>query len=161
MSFIIRKGRKEDCIALLKLIHELAVFEKAANEVSVSLSQIEEDGFGENSIYEFFVAEEKEGIIGIALYYEKYSTWKGRSLYLEDLIVTQDKRGLGAGKALFKKVIQEAKERSSGRMEWQVLDWNKSAIDFYKAYGANLDESWINGQFKSEQLQRMKLDEGI
>lgn len=161
MGLLIRKGNKVDCAALLHLIKELAVYEKAANEVAITLEQLEEDGFGRNSIYEFFVAEQEGEVIGIALFYEKYSTWKGRSIYLEDLIVTKSKRGIGAGKALFKRVIQEAKERKSGRMEWQVLDWNQSAIDFYKKYGAGLDESWINGQFRAEQLQTMNFDEGI
>ena len=161
MSLRITKGKKEHCKALLELIQELADFEKAPNEVSVSLTQLEEDGFGINPIYEFFVALEDEVVIGIALFYEKYSTWKGRSLYLEDLIVTEKKRGIGAGKLLFENVMQEAKRRNSGRMEWQVLDWNETAIQFYKKYQAVLDGEWLNAQFRSEQLQSIKCDESI
>ena len=101
-----------------------------------------------------FVAELHDKVLGVALYYEKYSTWKGRCIYLEDLIVTEKHRGIGAGKALFEAVIQEAKQRNSGRMEWQVLDWNQSAIDFYKKYEAELDGEWINGKFRREQLQK-------
>lgn len=158
MGFIIRKAEAEDCKAALDLIHELALYEKAPQEVELSLEQLTDDGFGENPIYELFVAEEESEIIGIAIFYEKYSTWKGRCTYLEDLIVTKNKRGIGAGKALFEAVIQYAKEKNSGRMEWQVLDWNKPAIDFYKSYEAELDGEWFNGRFTREQLQTIKLN---
>lgn len=157
MDFIIRKGRKEDCKQTLYLIHELADYEKAPQEVTLSLKQLQDDGFGENSIYELLVAEHNGAIIGIALFYEKYSTWKGRCLYLEDLVVTESKRGIGAGKALFEAVIKSAKEKGSGRMEWQVLDWNTPAIDFYKSYNAELDGTWFNGRFTKEQLKQIKL----
>ena len=154
MSFIVRKGRVEDCKAALALIQELAEYEKAPEEVELSLEELVHDGFGENPIYELLVAEKEGEIIGIALYYEKYSTWKGRCTYLEDLIVTEKYRGIGAGKALFEGVMKAAKEKNSGRMEWQVLDWNTPSIDFYKTYGAELDEEWINGKFRREQLQK-------
>ncbi|KAA3650777.1 MAG: GNAT family N-acetyltransferase [Bacteroidetes bacterium] len=154
MSFLIRKGRKEDCQAVLELIKELAIFERAEKEMVLSLEELQEDGFGKHPIYEMFVAELHDKVLGVALYYEKYSTWKGRCIYLEDLIVTEKHRGIGAGKALFEAVIQEAKQRNSGRMEWQVLDWNQSAIDFYKKYEAELDGEWINGKFRREQLQK-------
>ncbi len=156
MGFIIRKGEVKDCEATLKLIKELAIYEKAENEVELSLGQLIEDGFGETPIYELVVAEQDNQLIGIALYYEKYSTWKGRCIYLEDLVVTRSKRGIGAGKALFEAVMQVAKERNSGRMEWQVLDWNQPAIGFYKSYHANLDEEWFNGKFTREQLKNWK-----
>ena len=153
MNFIVRKGIKEDCKAALELIKELALYEKAPNEVSLQLEEFIEDGFGPNSIYNLLVAEQGGQIIGLALYYTKYSTWKGKCIYLEDLIVTESKRGIGAGKALFEAVMQVAKDNNSGRMEWQVLDWNKPAIDFYKSYQAELDEEWLNGRFRREQLQ--------
>ena len=153
MDFIVREGRIEDCQATLELIQELAIYEKAEKEAILSVKQLEEDGFGEHPIYGLFVAEQAGIIIGIALYYEKYSTWKGRCIYLEDLIVTKSKRGIGAGKALFEAVMEEAKSRNSGRMEWQVLDWNEPAIDFYKSYGAELDGEWLNGRFRQEALQ--------
>lgn len=154
MNFTIRKGERKDCKATLQLIQELADYEKASEEAELTEEQLMEDGFGKNAIYNLLVAEQNNEIIGIALYYEKYSTWKGRCIYLEDLIVTESKRGLGAGKALFEGVMKEAKERNSGRMEWQVLDWNTPAIDFYKSYNAELDEEWINGRFRREQLQK-------
>ena len=157
MDFVIRKGRKTDCKRTLELIQELAEYEKAPNEVTISLEELENDGFGENSIYELLVAEQNNQIIGIALFYEKYSTWKGRCLYLEDLVVTKAKRGIGAGKALFEAVIAVAKEKQSGRMERQVLDWNTPAIDFYKSYQAELDGTWFNGRFTKEQLAHIKL----
>ncbi len=153
-KFIIRAGEKKDCAALLNLIQELALYEKAANEVEVTLAILEEDGFGKDPAYQLIVAEKNNKVIGIALFYEKYSTWKGRSIYLEDLIVTEKERGIGAGRALFEAVIQEAKRRNSGRMEWQVLDWNEPAIQFYKTAGAELDGEWINGKFRREQLQK-------
>ena len=155
MSFIIRKGEQEDCFRTLQLIQELAEYEKAPLEVSVTLKDLIEDGFGKNSIYEMFVAEKDGEVIGVAIFYEKYSTWKGRCTYLEDLIVTKSKRGIGAGKGLFEAVVKYAKQKNSGRMEWQVLDWNTPSIDFYKLYNAELDETWINGRFTREQLQSM------
>ena len=157
MDFVIRKGYKADCLRTFELIQELAEYEKAPGEVAVSLKDLEEDGFGENSIYKLFVAEQNDEIIGIAIFYEKYSTWKGKCIYLEDLIVTKSKRGIGAGKALFEAVIAFAKENNSGRMEWQVLDWNTPAIDFYKSYNAELDGTWYNGRFTKEQLQNINL----
>ncbi|MBL4709386.1 MAG: GNAT family N-acetyltransferase [Flavobacteriales bacterium] len=158
MSFIIRKGKAGDCKAALELIHELALYEKAPEEVELSLEQLIDDGFGGNSIYELLVAEDRGQIIGIAIFYEKYSTWKGRCTYLEDLIVTKSKRGIGAGKALFEAVIKYSKEKNSGRMEWQVLDWNVPSINFYKAYDAELDGEWFNGRFTREQIQKIDLD---
>lgn len=156
MSFLIRKGKKEDCRAIRELILELAIYEKAEHEMSLSVEELEADGFGEDPIYNVIIAEQEQDIIGMALYYEKYSTWKGRSIYLEDLIVTESKRGIGAGKALFEEVMREARDRNCGRMEWQVLDWNQPSINFYKSYGAELDSEWINGKFRREQLQQFQ-----
>jgi GNAT superfamily N-acetyltransferase len=157
MSFKIREGRIEDCSVVIELIKELAIFEKAEDEMVLSKEELERDTFGDDSICSFFVATKKERVIGIALYYEKYSTWKGKCIYLEDLIVTKAERGIGAGKGLFEAVMKEAQKRGSGRMEWQVLDWNQGAIDFYKSYGAELDGEWFNGRFRKEQLQEMNL----
>lgn len=156
MSFLIRKGKKEDCRAIRELILELAIYEKAEHEMTLSVEELEADGFGEDPIYNVIIAEQEQDIIGMALYYEKYSTWKGRSIYLEDLIVTESKRGIGAGKALFEEVMKEARDRNCGRMEWQVLDWNQPSINFYKSYGAELDSEWINGKFRREQLQQFQ-----
>lgn len=155
MEINIRKGKKEDCGQVLELIVELAVYEKEPDAVEVTLAQLEEDGFGKDPAYQLLVGELDGEIKGIALYYEKYSTWKGRALYLEDLIVTQSARGKGLGLALFKAVIREAYERSSGRMEWQVLDWNQPAIDFYKDFGASIEEEWLNGRFSKDQIAKI------
>jgi GNAT superfamily N-acetyltransferase len=149
----IRKGLIEDLDSVLSLVKELAVYEKAPDEVTLTLEELRADGFGPNSIYDLFVAEQESKVIGIALYYEKYSTWKGRSLFLEDIIVTKKKRGLGIGHLLFNAVIAVAKFRNSARMEWQVLDWNQPAINFYKKYNADLDEEWLNGKLTREQIQ--------
>ena len=130
---------------MLGLINELAVYEKAPNEVTVTLSHFEQSGFGENPVWWAFVAEVNDTIVGFALYYIRYSTWKGQCLYLEDFIVTENMRGQGIGKLLFDRVVQETKEKGFSRMVWQVLDWNEPAINFYKKYKANLDPEWING----------------
>lgn len=152
-TFLIRKGTESDVPSVLGLIKELALYEKAPQEVTVTLEELVSDGFGANAIYGLFVAEKESAIVGIALYYEKYSTWKGRSLFLEDIIVTENERGNGIGHALFQSVIGVAKERNSARMEWQVLDWNEPAINFYKKYNANLDAEWLNGKLTREQIQ--------
>jgi GNAT superfamily N-acetyltransferase len=152
----IRKGTKEDVPAVFALIKELALYEKAPEQVTLSLQELEDDGFGENPIYGLFVAEINTMVIGIALYYEKYSTWQGRCIYLEDIIVTESQRGKGIGHQLFQKVIGVAKERNSARMEWQVLDWNEPAINFYKKYNANLDGEWLNGKLTHQQIQAFK-----
>jgi GNAT superfamily N-acetyltransferase len=152
-AFLVRKGTKEDVPSVLGLIKELALYEKAPQEVTVTLDELSADGFGVDAIYGLFVAEKRNVIVGIALYYEKYSTWKGRSLFLEDIIVTESERGNGIGHALFQSVIGVAKVRNSARMEWQVLDWNEPAIHFYKKYNAELDPEWLNGKLTREQIQ--------
>lgn len=151
--FSVRKGTQNDLTSVLNLIKELALYEKALQQVTITVEELLADGFGPNPIYGLFVAEKENTIVGIALYYEKYSTWKGRSLCLEDIIVTESERGNGIGHALFQAVIGVAKERNSARMEWQVLDWNKPAIHFYKKYNAQLDPEWLNGKLTRKQIQ--------
>lgn len=141
---LIRKARKEDCPRMLELIKELAAYEKAPDEVSVSLSHFEESGFGESPVWWGFVAENEGVICGFALYYIRYSTWKGQRLYLEDLYVEPAMRGKGIGKLLFDELIQEGKMKQFRGMVWQVLDWNEPAIGFYRKYNARLDDGWIN-----------------
>ena len=141
----IRVATKADIPDLLHLIKELAIFEKAPNEVINTPELMEKDGFGENNIFDAFVAEIDDHVIGMAITYFRYSTWKGKRLYLEDLIVTEKSRGLGAGQLLFQHCIQFGKESECNGMVWQVLDWNEPSIDFYKSYNANLDGGWING----------------
>ena len=145
MHFIIRREEKKDCARLLELIQELADYEKAPEEVTVSLSHFEESGFGEIPIWWAFVAELNGKVEGFAIYYIRYSTWKGQCLYLEDFLVTEKLRGQGAGKLLFDRIIQEAKDKGFTRMVWQVLEWNTPAINFYNKYKATLDPEWING----------------
>lgn len=151
----IREGKRSDCPDVLQLIHELAVYEKAADQVEVTLEELTEDGFGPNAIYKLLIAESDNKIIGMALYYTKYSTWKGKCIYLEDLIVTEKYRGVGAGKLLFEELIRISANLNSGRMEWQVLDWNEPAIGFYKKYAAELDGEWFNAKFRREQLHEL------
>ncbi len=141
----IREAIKEDIPNLLELVTELAIYEKAPNEVTNTKEMMVKDGFGKHKIYDAFVATLNQKIIGIAITYYRYSTWKGKCLYLEDLIVTEKHRGIGAGKLLFEKCIEFGKEQKCLKMNWQVLDWNTPSIDFYKSYGADLDAEWVNG----------------
>ena len=144
----IRKAIKADTKSIFNLIKEHALFEKAPNEVSNTTNQMILDGFGESKIFDSFVAELEGEIIGTAITYYRYSTWKGKCLYLEDLIVTEKHRGIGAGKLLFNHCIAFGKENNCKKMNWQVLDWNTPAIDFYKKYDTFLDEEWINGSLE-------------
>jgi GNAT superfamily N-acetyltransferase len=144
MKTVIRRAVQEDCPRLLELIQELADYEKAAREVTVSLEHFSESGFGKNPVWWAFAAEVDGRIEGFALYYIRYSTWKGQAMYLEDLIVTDAMRGKGLGKLLFDRLIEEAKEKKFNRMIWQVLDWNEPAINFYKKYDTTFDPEWIN-----------------
>lgn len=149
----IRKGVEADLPQVLSLIKELAAYEKALLEVEVTIDEMRNWGFGDDKIFEFFVAEKDDKIAGIALYYYKYSTWKGKCLFLEDIIVTEKYRRYKLGSQLFEEVIKVAKQQKVRRMEWQVLDWNEPAIHFYKHYNAYLDGEWINGKLTFEQLQ--------
>ena len=144
MSITIRKTVKQDCKPLLDLIYELAVYEKAPHEMTVTLEHFEESGFGANPVWWGFVAEENNMIIGFVLYYIRYSTWKGQRMYLEDFLVTEKARGKGVGKLLFDRLIEEAKEKKFNGIVWQVLDWNEPAINFYKKYNAKIEGEWLN-----------------
>ncbi len=144
MEIIIRKALRTDCGRMMELIQELAVYEKAPDEVTVTLEHFEESGFGANPVWWAFVAEVQGVVIGMALYYVRYSTWKGQRMYLEDILVTEDMRGQKIGSLLFDALIVEAKEKGFNGMNWQVLDWNEPAIHFYKKYNANFDPEWVN-----------------
>jgi ribosomal protein S18 acetylase RimI-like enzyme len=165
MEITIRKAVQEDCPRLLELIKELAVYEKAPDDVTVTLEHFTESGFGNNPVWWSFVAtsplplrkaergippspfmEKGSGyeVVGFALYYIRYSTWKGQAMYLEDIIVTEAMRGKQIGKLLFDRLIEEAKEKKFNRIIWQVLKWNEPAISFYKKYDAELDGEWYN-----------------
>jgi len=143
-NVIIRRAVKEDCKRILELIHELAVFEKAPEEVTVSQTHFEESGFGENPVWWAFVAETEGQVQAFALYYIRYSTWKGQRMYLEDLLVTEKLRGKGIGSLLFDELIKEAKAKALNGIVWQVLEWNEPAIKFYKKLDASLDAEWVN-----------------
>jgi len=140
----IRKAERKDCSRLLELVKELAVYEKAPDEVTVTLTHFEESGFGDKPVWWAFVAEEDNIILGFALYYIRYSTWKGQRMYLEDIVVTEAARGKGVGKLLFDALIEEAKKKEFSGIVWQVLEWNEPAINFYKKYNASFDKEWIN-----------------
>ncbi|HYM95438.1 MAG TPA: GNAT family N-acetyltransferase [Chitinophagaceae bacterium] len=144
MEIKIRRPTKEDCPRLLELVHELAEYEKAPREVTVTLDHFTESGFGKNPVWWTFVAEVDNKIAGFALYYIRYSTWKGQTMYLEDIIVTREMRGKGIGNLLMERLIEEPKEKGWKRILWQVLGWNEPAINFYKKYNASFDEEWVN-----------------
>ncbi len=144
----IRRALREDCPKLLELVKELALFEKAPHEVTVSLEEFENTGFSSQPVWWAFVAEENDVIVGFALYYIRYSTWKGSRMYLEDIIITEEYRSKGIGTLLFDRLIVEAKERNLSGITWQVLEWNESAIEFYRKYNAKLDGEWINGSIE-------------
>ena len=150
----IRVARKEDCPRLLELVHELALFEQAPEEVTVTLQEFEDAGFGDKPVWKAFVAEVDGIIVAMALYYVRYSTWKGCRLFLEDLIVTEAFRGQGIGKSLFDRIIVEAKDLRFSGMVWQVLDWNEPALNFYKKYEAGLEAGWLNASLSKEQLSK-------
>jgi len=154
MSINIRTAVALDCPALLELIHELALYEKAPEEVTVTLQEFLDAGFGDQPVWKAFVAETDGRIVGFALYYTRYSTWKGCRLYLEDFIVTEDYRGKGIGKILFERVMQEARDKGYNGMSWQVLDWNAPALNFYNKYNAKLEAGWLNASFSTEVLQQ-------
>jgi ribosomal protein S18 acetylase RimI-like enzyme len=147
-NITIRRAEKKDSERLMELVHELAVFEKAPQEVTVSMNHFVESGFGDNPVWWALVAEVTTGeetlIVGFALYYIRYSTWKGQRMYLEDLIVTEEWRGKGIGSLLFEQLFEEARAKKLPAVAWQVLDWNEPAIKFYKKLNASFDGEWIN-----------------
>ena len=154
MEIVIRKGVKQDLPQVLNLVKELAIYEKAPLEVTVTIADMEHDGFGENPIFKFFVAEADGKIVGISLYYIKYSTWKGKCVFLEDIIVNEPFRKFGIGKKLFDEVVKVAKEMKVERLEWQVLEWNEPAIKFYEKLNSNFDSEWVNCKLTGEQIQK-------
>jgi len=155
---LIRKGRREDMPAVLELINELAVFENEPDAVVVTVGELERDGFGNNPLFHTFLAEQDGEIIGMALFYYRYSTWKGKTIHLEDLIVKQEKRGTGAGSALYKEVMKFAKQKGVRRAEWAVLNWNTHAIQFYERSGATIFQDWLTVQMNEEGITKFTLD---
>ena len=161
MEVKIRRGQKADLPCVLALIKELAEFEKALDEVSVTLEELENDGFGQHPYYWINVAIHKDKIIGLSFYFIRYSTWKGRFLFLEDFVVKEDYRGQGVGAQLFEETIRIAQRLKVKGMVWQVVDWNEDAIRFYKKYEASIQTEWLNGKLSKEQLNAFELNESI
>lgn len=144
MEIIIRRAVREDCPRMLELVHELATYEKAPHEVSVTPEHFEESGFGPHPVYWAFVAESEGAVVAFALYYIRFSTWKGQRMYLEDILVTEKYRGRKIGQLLMDRLVIEAKEKNLQGITWQVLEWNEPAISFYKKYNPVFDGEWIN-----------------
>ncbi len=145
-NIVIRKATAADCPRMMELVKELAVYERAPDEVTVSMEHFTESGFGANPVWWAFVAEEDGVVQGFALYYIRYSTWKGQRMYLEDILVTEDARGKGIGALLMNALIGEAKERKFHGITWQELEWNEPAINFYRKFNTQFDPEWINGK---------------
>ena len=148
MNFSIRKATKTDLPEVLSLVKELALYENAPKEVTITLEELENDGFSTHPLYWILLAENEDGIMGMSFYYIRYSTWKGKTLYLEDLVVKEEFRRMKIGEALFEATISAAKEIKAKLMTWQVLDWNEPAINFYKKFNAEMDPEWINGKIR-------------
>ncbi len=153
MSYTIREAKRSDVPAILRLVQELAEYEKEPEAVEVSVQQMQEDGFGSSPKFHCFVAESESGIIGMALVYPRYSTWKGTVLHLEDLIVTEQERGSGAGTALLNSVVKYGSSLGVKRISWEVLDWNDPAIDFYESKGARVMRDWDVVQLDEEGIK--------
>lgn len=149
---LIRKGTPDDLPQALSLIQELASFENAPHEVVTTVAQMKEDGFGENPVFKMIVAELDGELVGLAVYFLKYSTWKGKGVYLDDLIVKELYRKHGIGKLLFNAVVEDSAALNARQLHWQVLDWNENAINFYKKYNATFDDEWINCKLSDIQL---------
>lgn len=154
-SATVRIGKKEDLPKVFELVKELAEFERAPEQVTNTVARMEIDGFGANPVFGFFVAENEKGIVGLSLYYYRYSTWTGKRIYLEDIIVTETERGKGIGQLLFDRTLQKTIEDDCYGMTWQALDWNEPALTFYKKYGAKLDGEWVNCTLERDQIEKI------
>jgi GNAT superfamily N-acetyltransferase len=149
---VIRQGNAQDVAQVMDLVRELALYERAPHEVTNTEEQMRQDGFGEHPAFGLFVAEINDTIVGIALHYVRYSTWKGKMLYLEDIVVRENHRGSGIGSLLFEACMQHCLIKDYAGMSWQVLDWNEPALRFYKKYDSLLDSEWVNGKLTSSQI---------
>ena len=157
MKIKIRNGKKGDLQSVLNLIKELARYENAIDEVTITLKELEKDGFGDLQYYKFLVAEIDEKIIGLSFYWFRYSTWKGRFLFLEDFIIKEKYRRSGVGSKLFEATIKICQDLKMNGMCWQVLDWNKNAIEFYNKYNAEISNSWLNGKLTNQQIKQFRI----
>ena len=155
MKTTIREGIKEDLPAVLRLIKELANYEKSIDEVTITLEDLEKDGFEGSPWYWFLVAEKENEIVGLSFYWIRYSTWKGKFLFLEDFVIKEEYKRQGIGSKLFEATIKICKDQKLNGMTWQVLDWNTPAIDFYKKYDAKISTDWLNGKLTQKQIEKM------
>jgi len=155
MNITIREGVKDDLPSVLKLIKELADYENAIEQVTITLHDLEQDGFGSQPFFWFLVAEKDSVIIGISFYWIRYSTWKGKFLFLEDFVIQEKYRRHGVGSKLFKETIKICKKLNLNGMTWQVLDWNIPAIDFYKKFDAEISKDWLNGKLTKKQIKNI------
>tara|TARA_B110000977_G_C11064689_1_gene487337 strand:+ start:1923 stop:2396 length:474 start_codon:yes stop_codon:yes gene_type:complete len=155
MKIQIREGVQTDLPQVLDLIKELAIYENALDEVTIKLEDLVRDGFGSERLFHFLVAVNEKELVGIAFYYTRYSTWKGKILYLEDFVVKEQDRGNGIGTLLFEETVRVCKNKEYNGMAWQVLDWNEPAINFYKKYKATLSSSWLNCKLSKNQIQSL------
>ena len=153
MKTTLRKATKKDLQSVLNLVKELALYEKAPQEVTVTLADYETDF--DNRVFDIIVAEQENQIVGIAFYYMAYSTWKGKMLFLEDFVVKEELRGQGIGKLLFKAFLVEAKKLNVSLAKWQVLDWNEPAINFYKKYNSTIEDEWCNGKIFNHEFEEI------
>ena len=155
MEIKIRKGVKTDLPSVLKLIKELADYENAKDQVTITLDNLEQDGFGHHPWYWFLVAEKEDEVVGLSFYWIRYSTWKGKFLFLEDFIIKDEYRRQGVGSKLFEETIKICQKLKLNGMIWQVLDWNTPAIDFYKKYNADISSGWLNGKLTKHQIKKI------
>ena len=155
MKITIREGIKKDLPTVLELIKELADFENARDQVTITLEDLEKDGFGGNPWYWFLVAEKDNEIVGLSFYWIRYSTWKGKFLFLEDFVIKEEYKRQGIGSKLFEETIKVCQKLNLNGMIWQVLDWNTSAIKFYKKYNANISKEWLNGKLTNNQIDHL------
>ena len=155
MKTIIRKGIEKDLPSVLKLIKDLADYENALDQVTITLDDLEQDGFGAHPWYWFLVAEKNDEIIGLSFYWIRYSTWKGKFLFLEDFVIKEEYRRHGIGSKLFEETIKICKQLNLNGMIWQVLDWNNPAINFYKKFDAEISNDWLNGKLTKKQIENI------
>lgn len=158
MDIAIETGTRKDLEILLELVRELAEFERAPEKVTNSVKAMEVDGFGPNRIFDFFLIKKDGELAGMIVTYFRYSTWRGRTLYLEDIYIKPEYRGLGIGKKAMIFLSQKAVEENCTRISWEVLDWNEKAINFYKGLGAEFDHEWVNCHLENENLKKLAGD---
>jgi GNAT superfamily N-acetyltransferase len=155
-DFLLRVGKKQDVRQIFQLIKEMSLYEKRERELNITQKDLLKDGFGKKKLFDVIVAQAGKEIIGFAVYYTTYSTWKGKCLFLHELFVNEKYRKKGAGSKLFDKIIKIGKKEKVGRIEWRVLNWNTPAIEFYKKYNVKMDSEWIECELTKEQLEKLK-----